>query len=106
MAAPEFPPTDLCEIAPGTEIPEKIYLLQNETGVASITIVDAHGKRQTSQLVFTSQAKAKRFVDLLRQPEGPLKIVGILERDSKDYLDRPKAPLVMVDVDPRKLLLT
>jgi hypothetical protein len=105
VASPEFPPTDLSEIAPGTEIPEKIYLLKNGSGAASITLVDRHGKHHSFQLVFTSLAKAKRFVDLLRQPKGPLKITDILELDSKRYLDRPNAPLVMVDADPRKLLV-
>jgi hypothetical protein len=103
---PAFPPTSLSDIPPGTEIPEKIYLLRNETGAASLTLVDGSKKQRTFQLVFTSFAKAQRFVHLLGQPSGPMKIVEIAELDSKSYLDRPNAPRVVIDVDPRKLLAT
>ena len=103
---PDFPATNFSEpFVEGKELPGKIYLPKNKDGVVSVTLARQHGESVTFQLAFTTLAKAKKFVEILRQPAGPMRVTEFLEADTQAYLDRPNPPRVAIDVDPSKLLL-
>ena len=90
-------------IEPGRVLTEEhpLFLLKNDTGFASLTAVNDAGVH-TFVLGFTSLERAKAFVAVARQPDGPLRIRSIVQMPMGDFTSR-RQEIVALDVDPHTL---
>ena len=89
-------------IRPGTKFPEDqpLFLLENDTGVVSLTTVGPHGA-ETFVLGFTSLERAKAFA--AADADGSMRIRAIAETLMSDVMSRPQNLPVALDVGPRTL---